>query len=154
MMVGLLGLLALGTAPAGQPVARAVPGKPGGPVLIEAVSVEESRAAGRFTAEVRVTALAEHEGLELTAWGAPGIRLDGGASMKLGPGPDGREARWILFGEWTGQGPPRLYVRAALLSGGMLLSRQLSVTVSESATWLQTEGWLDSENGLLIFEVE
>ena len=65
-----------------------------------------------------------------------------------------REARWILFGEWTGQGPPRLYVRAALLSGGMLLSRQLSVTVSESATWLQTEGWLDSENGLLIFEVE
>lgn len=136
------------------PVHRTVLGKPTAPVEIEVVVLDASPGAGRFGAEIRVTALADHEALALTAWGGPGVLLDDAAPAVVGPGSAGRQVSLRLAGEWTGEGPPRVYVQAELVTAAGSVSRRLAVTVSEAGFSRPAAGRLDEANGVLVFEIE
>jgi len=155
MVAGLAAGVGPGTwAAAPEPVRRAVLGKPTAPVEMEVVMLDASPDAGRFRAEIRVTALADHEALVLTLWGAPGVLLDDAAPAVLGPGSAGRQVSLRLAGEWTSEGPPRVYVQAELLTAAGKVSRRLAVTVSEADFSRPTAGRLDEANGVLVLGEE
>ena len=133
---------------------RPVLGKPTAPAEIDVLVLESSPGAGRFEVELRVTAQADHEALMLTAWSAPGVRVDAAEPVRFGPGEAGRQATWRLAGEWTGEGPPRVYVQAELSLAAGSVSRRLAVTVSEADFRREAQGRLDAANGVLAFEVK
>jgi hypothetical protein len=138
-----------------EPVARAdVLGKPSAPVEIDVVSIEQADGPGRFSFEVRFIAGADHDVVALAAWGAEGVRLDGPTARVLGRGAAGRSAGWRLSGDWTGEGPPRVYLQAELRTASGSASRRLAVTVSEAAFPRTTEGRLDVSNGVLLLEIQ
>jgi len=157
LVVWVVAGLAAGLGPgawveAPGPAHRTVLGKPTAPVEIEVVMLDASDRSGRFGAEIRVTALADHEALVLTAWGAPGIGLDEADPVFVGPGSAGRQVSRRLAGEWTGEGPPRVYVQAELRSAAGSVSRRQAVTVSEAEFSRLTAGRLDEANGALVFQ--
>ena len=98
-------------------------------------------------------AVADHESLGISAWGARGVHLSGPTPVAWGEGEAGRAETVRLSGAWSGEGPPRLYIRAAIDGAGRSGARSLSVAVSEAAFRPAREGRLDSHNGLIVFEV-
>jgi len=151
-LVAGLGSWALAEVP--EPFRRAVLGKPTAPVEIEVLVLDSSPGAGRFEVELRVTAQADHEAFALAAWSSAGVRLEDAAPMTLGPGQVGRRVSWRLAGDWTGEGPPRVYVQAELSSKAGSVSRRLAVTVSEAGFRREAPGRLDAANGVLAFEIK